>query len=122
MADLSAPSVFAALRLGPLLPAGWTTERRADWEVQQDEWVGEGWKFTAVVVDPDGNEVELSQVAAAEPASSGGTWAVWRQDDNGNRFRVSGRHAREEADRLCRELEARGHKQLYWVSPDGERG
>jgi hypothetical protein len=49
---------------------------------------------------------------------AGTTWAVWRQDDNGNRFRMSRGHTREEADRRCSELEARGHKQLYWVSRD----
>lgn len=52
------------------------------------------------------------------PVAAAGTWAVWRQDDNGNRFRISGGHAREEADRLRAEFEGRGHKQLYWVARD----
>lgn len=43
-------------------------------------------------------------------------WAVHRQDDNGNRFVVRTGLRREEAERLAAELEARGHKQLYWVS------
>jgi hypothetical protein len=50
-------------------------------------------------------------------------WVVWRQDDNGNRFVVARRESREEADALAAEMEARGHKQLYWVaaasSPNG---
>lgn len=61
------------------------------------------------------------RVARAErPFDASGTWAVWRQDDNGNQFRISGGHTREEADRRCAEFEARGHKQLYWVSPDAK--
>ncbi len=47
-----------------------------------------------------------------------GTWAVHRQDDNGNRFVVRAGLDREEAVRLASELEARGHKQLYWIEPD----
>jgi phage replication-related protein YjqB (UPF0714/DUF867 family) len=46
------------------------------------------------------------------------SWAVHRQDDNGNRFVVCGGLDREEADRLASELEARGHKQLYWVEAE----
>jgi hypothetical protein len=46
-------------------------------------------------------------------------WVVWRQDDNGNRFVVRRLESREEAENLAAELEARGHKQLYWVvAPD----
>jgi hypothetical protein len=44
-----------------------------------------------------------------------GSWAVHRQDDNGNRFVVRAGLDREEAIRLASELETRGHKQLYWV-------
>jgi hypothetical protein len=46
------------------------------------------------------------------------TWAVHRQDDSGNRFVVRDGLAHEEARRLAAELEARGHKQLYWVESD----
>lgn len=49
---------------------------------------------------------------------SGGTWAVHRQDDNGNHFVVRAGLDREEAIRLASELEARGHKQLYWIEAD----
>jgi hypothetical protein len=49
----------------------------------------------------------------SEPES----WAVWRQDDHGNRYVVSSGHTRGEADRIARELEARGHKQMYWAAP-----
>lgn len=52
-----------------------------------------------------------------EPPKS---WAVWRQDDNGNRFEVSRGHSREEALQLVADYESRGHKQHYWASPAGQ--
>ncbi|MEW1900587.1 SPOR domain-containing protein [Streptomyces sp. NPDC057242] len=46
-------------------------------------------------------------------------WLVIRQDDNGNRYRV-GRYATEaEAQKVADGLDARGHKQLYWVERIG---
>jgi hypothetical protein len=42
-------------------------------------------------------------------------WAVWRQDESGNRFEVSRGHCRAEAIALVAGFEARGHKQAYWV-------
>jgi hypothetical protein len=53
--------------------------------------------------------------SAAGPAR---TWAVHRQDDNGNRFVVRGGLSRAEAERLAAEFEARGHKQVYWAEPE----
>ncbi|MFD8757253.1 SPOR domain-containing protein [Kitasatospora sp. NPDC059577] len=44
-----------------------------------------------------------------------GTYRVVRQDDNGNRFLVAKDLDGAGAQRLAAELEARGHKQLYWV-------
>ncbi|MFD7442987.1 SPOR domain-containing protein [Streptomyces sp. NPDC059909] len=47
-------------------------------------------------------------------------WLVIRQDDNGNRYRV-GRYATEdEAQKIADRLDARGHKQLYWVERIGQ--
>jgi hypothetical protein len=46
-----------------------------------------------------------------------GTWIVWRQDDHGNRAEVARFTFEDEADELSRTMEARGHKQLYWVAP-----
>jgi hypothetical protein len=43
------------------------------------------------------------------------TWAVHRQDDNGNTFIVETGLSREEAERLVDLYEKRGHKQLYWA-------
>lgn len=44
-------------------------------------------------------------------------WIVWRQDDNGNRYEVTRKDSRAEAEALATEMDARGHKQLYWASP-----
>ncbi len=47
------------------------------------------------------------------------TWAVNRQDDNGNRYVVQRGLTRTEAERLVAQFEARGHKQVYWAEPEG---
>ncbi|MFE8016657.1 SPOR domain-containing protein [Streptomyces antibioticus] len=51
--------------------------------------------------------------------NEGGTlslpWLVIRQDDNGNRYRVGRYATRAEAQKIADSLDARGHKQLYWV-------
>jgi hypothetical protein len=51
-----------------------------------------------------------------------GCWSVHRQDDTGNRYVVRTGLAHEEAVRLAAELEARGHKQLYWVEAEPAAG
>jgi hypothetical protein len=51
-----------------------------------------------------------------------GTWAVHRQDDNGNRFVVQTGLTREDAERLVVQFEAKGHKQVYWAEPEGRGG
>lgn len=48
-----------------------------------------------------------------------GEWVVWRQDDNGNRFEVARKASRDEAEALAATMEARGHKQTYWVARSG---
>jgi hypothetical protein len=48
-------------------------------------------------------------------------WLVLRQDDNGNVFLMS-EHASESAARTAAQtLEARAHKQMYWIEPRGDR-
>lgn len=42
-------------------------------------------------------------------------WALWRQDDNGNRVRVETFATREAAQARQAEFESRHHKQIYWV-------
>ena len=62
---------------------------------------------------PEGEE-------AAPVAGRPRRWIVWRQDDNGNRFEVGRRESRAEADELAAAMEARGHKQTYWVAEAAE--
>ncbi|MGE0430641.1 MAG: hypothetical protein AB7K09_04475 [Planctomycetota bacterium] len=71
------------------------------WEVEEDRLV-EGLKR---MVHPEPGVV---------------TWLLRRQDDNGNMFEIGRYATREEAEQACREFNARGHKQHYWV--DEERG
>ncbi|MWV12678.1 hypothetical protein F3I62_11295 [Pseudomonas sp. R-28-1W-6] len=42
-------------------------------------------------------------------------WCVKRLDDNGNEFVLRAGLSREEAERLARDYQARGHKQTYWA-------
>jgi len=46
-------------------------------------------------------------------------WGIWRQDDNGNRFEVASGLSREDADKMLKEFEERGHKQAYWLQREG---
>jgi uncharacterized protein YhfF len=46
-------------------------------------------------------------------------WTLFRQDDHGNRTPVRDTADRAEAERLLAELEAKGHKQLYWIEEGG---
>lgn len=45
------------------------------------------------------------------------TYTVMRQDDHGNKFVVKSGLSKHEAEELVRKLEARGHKQYYWLVP-----
>ncbi len=42
-------------------------------------------------------------------------WALVRQDDNGNRYRVGRFRTREEAEELAERFAEKGHEQLYLV-------
>lgn len=42
-------------------------------------------------------------------------WALIRQDDNGNRYRVARYRTREEAETAAGRFDATGHNQLYLV-------
>ena len=42
-------------------------------------------------------------------------YELWRQDENGHRFLVGSWPAREEAERMQRQLERGAHKQIYEV-------
>ncbi|MFF5102956.1 SPOR domain-containing protein [Streptomyces sp. NPDC000134] len=49
-------------------------------------------------------------------------WLVYRQDDNGNRYRVGRYATRAEAQKIADSLDTRGHKQLYWVERVAQNG
>lgn len=52
-------------------------------------------------------------------------YEVWRQDDNGNRFLVSGGQTYDEASSVLAQFEALTHKQTYWIAvaaPAGRTG
>lgn len=44
------------------------------------------------------------------------SWAVWRQDDSGNRYLMEANLTEEQARHLVADFESRGHKQTYWCS------
>jgi hypothetical protein len=46
------------------------------------------------------------------------TWAVWRQDDSGNKSLVEGNLTQERARQLVEDFESKGHKQTYWCSDE----
>lgn len=50
-----------------------------------------------------------------DPDTEPTRWALWRLDDNDNRFVVAVFARREEAEAVARAFEAHGHKQTYWV-------
>jgi hypothetical protein len=51
--------------------------------------------------------------------STANEWTVWREEDNGRKFVVMTALTYEEAQALVSALEARGHKQLYWLRREG---
>ncbi len=54
-------------------------------------------------------------ISERDPSSDGRTWSVWREDDNGNRFRVRDGLTADEAQKTAKDLTLRGHKQRYWA-------
>lgn len=43
-------------------------------------------------------------------------WQLWRQDDNGQKFLVDTFASAAEATQALETLEARQHKQIYWLA------
>ena len=43
-------------------------------------------------------------------------WNVYRQDDNANEFLIASDLTETEANQMAYKFEAKGHKQIYWVS------
>lgn len=74
------------------------------------------WDRVQMPMEPVADD--LTADSAPGPVAGGRPepWIVWRQDDNGNQFEVARRESRTEADDLAATMEARGHKQIYWVT------
>ena len=56
------------------------------------------------------------ETEASDSLSDTADWRVMRVDDNANEFVVREGLSFADASALAAELEARGHKQAYWVS------
>ncbi|GIH16372.1 SPOR domain-containing protein [Rugosimonospora africana] len=63
----------------------------------------------------------LSDAAMRDAETPDPVWTVWRQDDNGNQYEVSRHDSRADAESAAATLEARGHKQTYWVARRSRR-
>jgi len=59
---------------------------------------------------------------SGDPEMESTRWALWRLDDNDNRFLVAVFARREEAEAAVRAFETHGHKQAYWVESAGDAG
>lgn len=53
---------------------------------------------------------------AAVQGSDFPSWAVWRQDDSGNKFLVEANLTEQQAQSVAASFEAKGHKQAYWCT------
>jgi hypothetical protein len=92
-----------------------------------DQW--ENWRFQTShgpvyvamtrALFPDWPDTAFTTVWPLPPHLAGVRtkgWTVWRQDDNGNRYVVSRHDTQAEAQAVAADMEARGHKQIYWVA------
>ena len=57
----------------------------------------------------------MTDDAAGRDGETAGAWELWRQDDNGNRFRIARFGTEAEANAEQRRFEALAHNQTYWV-------
>ena len=63
-----------------------------------------------------------NEIATPLMADFSNQWTLWRQDDNGSRSVIATQLEREDAKSRLAELEARGHKQHYWIEQDDAAG
>ncbi len=79
----------------------------------QDLGIGgaEGKKYTDWILD----RIVRPEFDNALDVKSPENWCVMRLDDNGNEFVMESELSFNEATRMSREFEAKGHKQTYWV-------
>jgi hypothetical protein len=107
-------SAFSVLRLDDIgnqfVVAAFPTREQATCFARQMEMRGHKQTF---VVEQHGDPFSMPGLPA--PAQR---WAVIRQDDNGNRFRLAETYGKNDAERLASTYgkETR-HKQTYWVEP-----
>jgi hypothetical protein len=69
--------------------------------------------FEALAIDDRdvvrfGDEVDLESLPC---------WALWRSDDNGNKFEMERSRSYAKAAAQEQLYSARGHRQVYWVEP-----
>ena len=57
----------------------------------------------------------MTDDAAGLDEETAGPWELWRQDDNGNRFRIARFATEAKANAEQRRFETLAHKQIYWV-------
>ncbi len=60
----------------------------------------------------------LQDFDTTEDFQNTNTYALWRQDDNGNRFCIETALTEEDARRKAKHFEDLGHKQMFWVEKD----
>lgn len=69
--------------------------------------------FEALAIDDE----DCKRIAATIDLSRLPVWALWREDDNVNRFEVARFRSYAKARAQEQIFTARGHKQTYWVDP-----
>ena len=68
--------------------------------------------------DSSPDYIAYADAYVSYPMGNREKWTLWRQDDNGSSAVIGAQLAYEEAEAKLRELEARGHKQHYWIERD----
>lgn len=68
-------------------------------------------------VEPAPAGFHLPDVSRDQRLAARAGWSVWREDDNGNRFEVARGQSLADAGLQRDQLEARGHRQHYWLAP-----
>ena len=69
--------------------------------------------LSALVLSNSSSKLTGMAQTRSAPAPAAREWALWRQDDNGNRFEMQRSCSRAKLEELEAMYERRGHKQLY---------
>jgi|GEM_PF-1864897 len=70
-------------------------------------------EYDFVAASPSG--IVRRRLSVESKSNETASWTVYRQDDPGNTFVVAMGLTRDQVDALVLEMEARGHKQMYWA-------